>query len=317
MTKLLKMIALFFCFSLALSICIITWFAFTNKLTINDIPAPNLSDSYSYNEKMRFLQHHKMKIQILTLGSSMSLYNVHSKTITEKLKSDSYLNASSWGMTMKDDFYLLKILSHVYSPRILIIASNRSDFTRRDKDVKYSVLPHYLHSKERYSFLYYAQCFNLKYYTTNSIVTKKVRSCKTDYDYLVFDTYGGVNFDSSHFNIIAAKWNEDFLSKIILSYQYAYLDSISLFCKNNNIKLLFMESPYRKGLYDNFDKIKLKALTSHATMIEKILKRGHHIFVDANKVFWEDCFFVDGTHLNTEGARYFTEYCCNKIKSMN
>ena len=309
MKKFIKMIGLFTTYLFVLCFCCIAFYVYHFDISTKDIPAPKVSDSYSFNEKMEFLRTTKIDADIIAIGSSMSLNNLCSKTITDELHSTSFLNTASWGMSMKDDFFLLKILSEIHKPSTIIIASNTVDFSQADKKVDFLALKKFLLSNDKEAFFYHIKNFSLEYYFTNFRYAKKVRSCVHEYEYLGFDRYGTINLDSTGFRINTNRWNSDRLETNTLPYQYAFLDSISSFCKSNNIKLLFFESPYRKGLYSTFNQKKINDLKSHIARIEVILKRNNQSFIDANDVIWADQLFTDGIHFNKFGAKKFTEYC--------
>ncbi|MGP8153644.1 MAG: hypothetical protein ACLQBQ_05805 [Smithella sp.] len=315
MKHFVKNIVLFLCYCLLMSVCLGGFYFYYYKFTLNDIPAPNLSHSYAFNEKMQFLRNCPKDADIISIGSSMSLHNLHSKTITERLHSDKYLNVSSWGMSMEDNFFLLITLCKIYSPNTLIIASNVVDFTSLgEKDIKYSFLENYLRSHYYVAILYQLLNFNLNYYTSNLRFAKLVRNSPNDYIYLGFDKYGGGNFNTTDFNFDLERWNTGWPSGDIDTNQYSYLDKILTFCKSNKIKLLFFQSPIRNGLYSHFDNNRRNILKSHINTIENIMKRDKHIFINSNNVVWKDYLFVDGVHLSPYGAKLFTEYCFDKIK---
>jgi hypothetical protein len=79
---------------------------------------------------------------------------------------------------------------------------------------------------------------------------------------------------------------------------------------------LFFQSPYRKGLYSNFDSAKLKLLTDHISKVESILGSYQHTFINANNSLWDDDLFIDGTHFSAEGAKLFTKYCFENWKGL-
>jgi hypothetical protein len=316
MKKFIKKTFLFICYALAASIIFAIFFIFYNGLDIKDIPAPNLSDSYSYNEKMQFLHARKINAGILAVGSSMTLNNLNSEIITQQLNSTSYLNMGSFGMSLKDDFLLLQILLKSDTCNTLIITSNIIDFQLKDKRIDYRILNDYLSSNKANPGNIILETFNLRYYIDNSIVAKKTRSHShnNEYDNLAFDTYGAVNFDGYKFMISPKRWDMDFLGEKCNAYQYDYLDSISNYCKSNNIQLLFFQSPLRQGLYSKLNAEKNNNLHTHIGKIETILKKDNHVFINSNNAVWNDSLFVDGIHLNSNGARLFTAYCFNEIR---
>ena len=283
------------------------------KVTLNDTPAPHLSNSFSLNEKLEFFRKTKKKADIITIGSSISLNNIHSKTIVEKFHTDAYLNAASWGMNMEDNYLLLKVLCEIHIPTQVIIASNISEFQLPSKKAKFSVLKKYLGSSDFVSKCYHLTCFSLSYYIEYFKYAKIVRHSKDDYAYLAFDKYGGINLDDHNFKINQQRWIADFETGQIIENNYSYIDSISAFCKAKRITLCYFQSPFREGLYSKFDEKKLNELGSLISKTEKILKRDGHFFINSNKVLWEDNLFVDGEHLHTKGAKAFTDYCLDQI----
>lgn len=315
MTHFLKKIFLFSFYCLLLTTALFIGYILKYGITLGDIPAPPLSDSFSLNEKLEFIRKTKKNEKIISLGSSICLNNIHSETIIRSFHSNSYLNASSWGMTMEDNYQLLKTLCKIHIPTTLIVASSITEFQLPPKKINYSALDNYLMSSDLTSSLYHGQYFNLRYYIENIKYAKKVRSCKNEYEYLLFDQYGGVNLDETNFKIDKKRWNADFECGKIIYNNYSYLDSISAFCKYNNITLLFFQSPFRSELYSNFDSNKLNELTIHINKIENILTRDKHTFINTNDTLWNDNLFVDGEHLNAAGAKLFTEYCFDKTNS--
>jgi len=316
MTGFLKTLFAFLIFNLLLAFCFVSVYVFYYNIGFDDIPAPNLSDSYSYNEKMSFLRKAENKQDIISIGSSMSLNNLHSETITKRFGTESYMNLSSWGMSMKDVYLLFATQSEIHMPKVLIIASGVMDFYEQDKTVKYEILEDYLISEDIYQIYYHLSTFRLKYYIKNFKYAKKVRSCINEYEYLGFDAFGGVNLEGENFQIDQTRWNSDYLGyDSIFSQQYAYLDSISNFCASNKIDFLFFQSPYRQGLYSGLDEVKLTRLKKHFSDVQKIIDKYGHTFVKGQNIDWEDDLFIDGTHFNMEGAKLFSEYCFDEVET--
>jgi hypothetical protein len=310
MARFIKKLFLFAFYTLVLSICLALPVIIHYDVKTSDIPAPHLSDSYPYNEKIKFLHEHGAEADIITIGSSMSLNNLSSDVITERLGSHSYINTASWGMSMKDDYLLLKILTETRNPHTLVIASNIPDFQTWDKKVKYVILKDYV--RGRNSYLSFLKTFNLKYYI-HSFIAKKFRSRSNEYEYLGFDQYGGVPYNGDNFHIVAERWNQDFLEQETMPVQYDYLDSMATFCKARNIRFYFFESPLRQGLYSKLSQEKINKLTAHLNKVKSILAKTNHQFVNANDTIWNDSLFVDGIHFHKQGAALFTAYCFNKL----
>lgn len=103
----------------------------------------------------------------------------------------------------------------------------------------------------------------------------------------------------------------------LYEYNFRYLDSISNFCKVNQIKLYFFQSPIRKGLLEIAGNKLAQSINLHVNRVKKILEKDGHFFVNCFDKSWDDSLFVDGFHMNAEGAKMFTKYSLNKINSQN
>ena len=61
------------------------------------------------------------------------------------------------------------------------------------------------------------------------------------YEFLGYDKYGAALLDSADFQITKDRWGQATFTAP-QEPQYAYLDSLSTFCKINDIKFYFFES---------------------------------------------------------------------------
>ena len=314
MNKFLKKLVLFFGFVSVVFFFLSASCFFYFGNTVNDIPPPHISNNYSFNEKMEFLRKAKKRADIIAVGSSVSLNNLYSPTIINEFHSSSFLNTAAWGMSMKNNFYFLKVLNDVYKPSTVIIASSIKDFSSSEQKINYDKLSGYLYADGVSIIGYHLKNFSFRYYFTNYEYAKGIRKNSTDYEYLGFDKYGTVNYDSAGFKINSVRWNTDYLTTKVEPSSYVYLDSLSQFCKMHQIKMLFFQSPYRAGLCSNFDSIKSETFKNHITRVESILKKNGQAFVNGTEIMWDNKFFIDGVHFNKYGAKYFTEYCFEVIK---
>lgn len=283
-------------------------------ITSDDIPAPELSTSYSLNEKLRFLRKAPENVEILSLGSSMNLNNLNSESIVHTLQTEAYLNTASWGMSMDENYKMLQIFDEIYKPEILIISSNIMDFGSRGKNIKYNQITDYLKSENTFKF--HLINLRIQYYLDNFKYAKKVRNDINEHGYLGFDKYGAVDNKGENFKIKAKLWNHDILNQVIDSVQYKYLDSIAVFCKNRGTKLWFFNAPIREQMMLNYDDEKLTKYENHRTEVNRILTKSNQVFIDANNILWNDSLFIDSNHFNRKGAKLYTEYCLEQLKSI-
>jgi hypothetical protein len=303
-----------FGFLFLISISIVSLFWISINYPDVDLPAPNLSNSYSFNEKMLFMngKNESKNLDVLAIGSSLALNNLHSLSVVKNFGTENFINASSWGLDIKSNFQLLKILHEVYTPEKLIMVVNLVDFQSKDISIKYKYLKEFLQTNHISAF--HIRTFNLEYYFKNISYSNRVRNCKNDYDYLGFDAYGGVNLQSKNFNIDPIRWKGDSDLGELDFEQYLYMDSIASFCASNSIKLYVFQSPIRIGYYLNLDETEKKKISSHQNTIQKMSDKYNLIITSSSDSSWEDSLFVDELHLNESGAKFFTELCFKKIE---
>jgi len=310
MDKFIKNIGLFLLYTIILLFIVILLYKYKTGFTLNDLPAPNLSNSYSLNDKMLFSRN--KKADILAIGSSMGLNNLYSETIVNRFRSHSYLNLSSWGLSMKDIFLFIKMYSSIHKPFFIVIASNYPDYQSLDKKVNYDELRNYL-TDHGSNFDYYLKHLNFQYYYSDISFQRLAKSSNNFYESLLYDKYGAVLFDPYNFKINNARWNSTRWSNI-REDAYWYTDSISNYCKRNNIKLFFFESAFRDGIAPNYNK---RDIEKHISRIRKIFSKNGQIFIDSNEQIWPNNLYVDAIHFNSTGAKLFTEYCFDKVEQLN
>jgi hypothetical protein len=313
-TTFLKKIVFFFIGLIVLVSIYLTWLFMRH-----DRPAPNLSNSYSFNEKMEFINKNikAKQIDVLALGSSMSLNNLHSKTIVSELKTESYLNTASWGQNMEEDFAMLKLLDKLYQPKAVIITTNFIDFAKSTKTFRYDLLEGYLYERKYPSLYYYLATFDLSYFAKQSKIAELVRQNPDTYEYLGFDKYGGVNLTIAQSKFNARRWEGDSLNEKDASpVQYQFLDSISNYCVNNNIKLYFFQGPFRHGYWSTITPQEADVVNRHIAKVQAQLADKKNIAFVRTEIEWPDSLFADFIHLNKEGAQRFTEYCLRHANMM-
>ncbi|MCA0932387.1 hypothetical protein LCM02_07980 [Lutimonas saemankumensis] len=274
-------------------------------------PPPKLSSSLSFNAKILFIKenHLQSEIDVLAIGSSMSLNNLHTETLKNKFD-NKFLNISSWGQNIEEDFRLIKIFDSHYKPRIIIINSGYMDFKNNSKSIDYNLVENYLF--ENGNLVY--RNINLKYLIKESKDYFLKKKDTLNYTSLTFDDCGGINLQKSNFNIDPKRWEGIDIKNLQLNInQYNYLDSISQYCMKKNIKLVFIQNPFRKNYYLNLDDQALNLLGTHINKIKSILNKRNQLFINPKFTFWEDSLFIDYSHFSKEGSKYYTEYCLNKI----
>lgn len=272
-------------------------------------PAPKISNSYSLNEKLFFLDN--FKADYLTIGSSVALNNIHSEEFMRVIKKNNYLNLASWGMKMSDNYCLLKVYFQYNKPSVIFMASNVIDFT--NSGIK--LTPHQIEGRisNPYFFLksfYYLTNPDIRYYYKYLGLNKTWKFSNKILESIEFDQYGGVSFSDTDFSFDSVAYNTNGNNfEYLNTEEYCYLDSISNFIAANHCKLVFIQTPTRAGL---IDQPFIRKKDMHVQKLKSILNKYHHDFIDGSAVYWPDSLFVDYGHFNESGARLFTNYTLSK-----
>ncbi len=311
MNKFIKYLFSFGLFFLGLLSLLFFAYLKIHHLEVKSLPPPNLTNSFSMNDKLDFAR--GKRADVIAIGSSMSLNNLDSKIITKECNTTSYLNLSSWGMSMSDIYFTLRAYASLHQPITLIISSNIGDFTVVNKALDESLLSSFLNaSSATYSF-YYLHHFNLKYFTENFAYLKKVKQDSTSYEYLRYDDFGAVLFKSGYLKISPSRWNAP-IGQDPAQSQYEYLAKIASFCKENQIELLFFQSPVRAGMFsDSKNPVDKMKIVKHVNRVEAILKSNGFPLADASATEWSDSLFADNLHFFDFGAKQYTSFCFKKV----
>jgi hypothetical protein len=285
------------------------WFQFYT------LPPPNVSNSISLNAKVLYLKDNlpKGNIDILSIGSSMSLNNINSNSIAKNQYNKNYINVSSWGLNIEESFNLLKTYNIKYNPKTVIISSNLVDFFISKQKIKYNIINKFLASNN--FNIHYLKFWSFSQAIRDSRLLSLYKYDNTIYESLKFDKYGGVNYPGNNFKINDKRWQGEKLKNYSIdTIQYSYLDSISKYCSSNGIKFVFIQSPFREGYYSKLKKEELCIIQNHIDKVEIILNNTNSLFVNSLVENWNDRLFVDFTHLNEEGSRLYTEYFLEQMK---
>jgi len=209
-----------------------------------------------------------------------------------------------------DVHMLLKSYTSFSKPQKLVISSNIIDFRSKvPKKVDSQELGEFISTPASFIPFYYIKHSTLRGFLDDIKNTKMNKESNSTYESLLYDPYGASPLNKEGFKINTSRWNDSTIGTTE-NIEYAYLDSISSFCKKNNIQLLFFQSPMREGL---FKKISSPSLSNHTKRTASIIQKYNHVYINSLETTWNDSLFVDGTHLNSIGAKVYTEYCFRKM----
>ncbi len=278
---------------------------------------PLLTNSVSFDAKIENLKAHKIKqVDMLAVGSSMTLNNVQSQVVVDSLKC-SYYNLSSWGLQISDLRYMLKYYVPKFKPRYVLLVSSVVDFTTRGNSTikDYIEMPDFLKGYKPY---FYYQNFN----PILSIVDRKhelntLKNVKDDYTSLSFDEYGGIPLKIPPEKISAERWNyqPQFPTKDT-DYQYEALDSLARHLNQMHIKLFFVQPPIKRSYVAALNDSTI--IPQHFSKSESIVTRNNGIYINLSALpeYQTDKLFIDQFHLSDTGARLFSQQFASKMRQL-
>lgn len=281
--------------------------------------APLFTNSISFDAKINYIQKRKVgQINLMAIGSSITLNNLSSKVISESL-TNSYFNFSCWGLQIGDTKKLIINYLPKYKPKYILICSSTPDFTTAgnlESITNYINTNDYL--KERFKAYFYLKNYSsLLDIIIRKRDLKKYTATNDNYTSLNFDQDGGALLNIPQKNISAERWNEKsgFPTPFTVN-QYNELSSLCTFLAIQKIKLIFVQSPIKKDFFNTL--IFQKIVFNHFQICRKLVeeKGGIYLNLSDTKVFADDKLFVDQFHLSSIGADLFTHIMVDKLKNI-
>ena len=269
------------------------------------IPGPKITNSYSLNEKNKFLQSKKdLQVDVLTLGSSIALNNAHSGVIMDLMNTTSYLNTAAWGLRISQMYDITKSLLSDYNPKKVILTANVVDFYPPEIQLDVKDISDFIRSNS--TLKYQFRFFETDYFFRRLYTNRRNFSTNKIYMSLNFDDYGAVMFQKEGFVKNDERWKKLIHFKPIRQENYIYLDSLASMFSIKGVEFIYVQTPIREGmLSDEYS----ENIIIHIDKIKAILgKYPNTFFVDGTKKVWDDSLFVDTQHLNSVGAEVFSNY---------
>ena len=299
----------FFSLVLSVSAIIVPVYIFYTIFLFNGY-YPLFTNSISFDAKILNAKNSYItKVDILAMGSSMTLNNLASKVIMDSLKS-SYFNFASWGMQMGDTKKVLANYLPKYKPKCVLICSSLLDFITSGNGDE---IDHYINTPNFFKD-HQMQYFYMRNY--NSIASIKERkeylrlleNVVDSYESLKFDTGGGVLLNVPPSKISKERWDQhDVFPSIYTKTQYNELMSICSLLHTEHVSLVFVQPPIRKAYVSSIKTSDL--IKAHFLKCKKIVEQygGTYLNASDNKTFLDDKMFVDQFHLSGVGAVIFTK----------
>lgn len=277
-------------------LCTMFFIIFLNKYM--GVPL-RFSNSISYDSKLLFISKNKIQPKILIIGSSMGLNNVNSNIISQFYATNNILNISSWGSKVHEVFELLQNID-LSKVELVIYPHQYFDFYGESitiynkKDVSNYLKKDFVFNS--YLNTFFSLSSNFKDY----IYWKKRFLNKKKYSSLIFNTYGDVNLNFEKGYISQKRWNA-VTNVDILESHFLELVKMKKFLDKKKIKLLLIKTPFRKEIF-NLEKFKIQSKEYDEKLSELRIKYNINYINTQNLLNLNDQFFVDSSHLNSNGA---------------
>jgi hypothetical protein len=265
---------------------------------------PIITDSTIFDLKMITIQKHPVKnLNVLSMGSSITLYELNSHILMQNLNVP-YYNFASWGLQMADIRPLLNIFVKEYKPKYVVICSSVRDFTSAQNNSYLNYINTGSYLRDHFPEIFYLKNYN----SLHQVIRRKYNTYPVD-----FDNWGGaviknVNRDKEkevHF-IFPTKYTPA---------QYRELDSLSASLKSQNVKLIFIQAPV-KASYANIPVLK-QAIKAHFDKCRLIVEAHGGIYLNYhNPGIFTDSLFADDYHLQADGAVILTKKIAADLKKI-
>jgi hypothetical protein len=258
---------------------------------------PIITNSTLFDAKMLAIQRqHVKKIELLSIGSSINLYDLNSDIIVKNFDMP-YYNLGSWGLQITDMRALLNGFVKEYHPKYVVLCSSFTDFISPPNDTYANYINTDFYLKDNFPEIFYFK----DYHSIHQIVRRKYKAYP-----LNFDQWGGAALKLTLKDIVWNKWNEHgiFPTKYT-SQNYKDLDSLAAFLKQQNIKFIFMQAPIKKSYANTV--LSKQIIQSHFDKCRAITESRGGTYLSYYKTdVFTDNYFTDQYHLQAAGAVVLT-----------
>lgn len=266
------------------------------------------SNSISYNSNLQNLVHNTSlgDVQLLVVGSSLSLNDISGAMLEDSLKCKVY-NLSSWG------FRSDKILGFFSKVKLagcktVVMGFNNIDFgINAGATYDFGLSDSYLNGAGCDRICGFIRTFNFLEFN-DAFLQRKSSAVRNDqYFALGFDRHGSVLLDTPGFKIDAYRWGHttDTLGfGIFLKNVTALKDLL----RSKNIRLWIAYLPYRRDVIT-------PELRNHDDAVTQTLRNAlADNFIDLHDVTVPKDFYADVSHMFKPGAEFITSTIIDSIR---
>lgn len=274
-------------------------------------PSPRVTDNLAVNEKIAFaMNHFPDGVDVLAIGSSMTLNNLNSVAVMEHFGNVRYLNAGAWGIGASELEVIGPALSKRFTPKTVIVSTNLMDFSDQPDILKGDSAPIARFFQEP-ELIGYLRHWDAPYYL-REMETNRIRfNDAGNYEYLGYDDHGGATLHIPKERISPQRFDKLPPTAAELSPErYAAFARFAADLHQRGIRLVVCESAYRNGIRNAENDALQQA---HVEKLRAMVEPLGGLVVDANQRRWEDSLYVDSSHFGAEGSEEYTAYCLAQI----
>ncbi|MBK9758664.1 MAG: hypothetical protein IPO90_01505 [Flavobacteriales bacterium] len=277
-------------------------------------PAPRITDNISINEKLRFYKNTGPEpLDVLAVGSSMTLNNLSSTAVMEHFGNVRYMNFGAWGLGLGNTRQLVLALQKRSGCNTVIICTNLMEFSTEIPTLPMdsSAIMRYLWQDN--ALVPYLREHEATYYLRN-METNVIRlNDPTNYEYLKFDEHGGATLDVPPGLRAQDRWIKPPppLDAMVDS-TYAQVAGIGKELAAQKVHLIWVHSPFRQGALTPEVRERVRV---HLDRLRQILVPIGHVVLDAENQTWPDDLYSDYSHFNSAGAYRFTTECLSQLSA--
>lgn len=260
--------------------------------------APIITSSMLFDYKVLQAQkNHIRDVKLMTIGSSVALYEVNSEMLAEHFRLP-YYNFACWGMQISDMRVVLDPLVRQYRPSYVLVVSTLWDFTTAGTDSYANYANASSFARTRFPELFYLENYN----SIRQIFLRKSTAYHQD-----FDQWGaGAPMPRDPPGTDRDRFNKMYgFPTTNTARQYKALDSLSAWLHGQQIKLIFAQAPIRPTYINDTSRAKVAA---HFDRCREIVEAHGGIYLNYHDTtVFVDSLFNDYPHVWGAGARILTK----------
>jgi hypothetical protein len=266
---------------------------------------PVVTNSELFDAKMQHIkQQHVGDVKLMSIGSSITLYELKSDLITQAFNMP-YYNFASWGIQVSDMRTMLTDYVNEHHPKYVIMCASIGEFRGPPNEsyLNYFNTPPFIRNNIPEFF------YQKNYNSIHQVIRRKY------FEYPInFDQWGGASLTVKPKDTTRNMPDtRDTFPTRYTQANYNALDSIAAFLEAKGIKFIFAQAPVKRS-YANTQYYRL-CLQAHFDKCKLIVEQHKGIYLNYyNTVIFTDSLFVDRYHLQDAGSRLFTKEVIGDLK---